>query len=73
MEAIALLDSFSFLFAVALLWVGTGIISGHVANLKGHSGVRWFLLGILFGPIGLLGATGLPDRKAEPIPPEGPD
>ncbi len=66
MEAIALLGSFGFLFSVALLWVGIGIMSSHVANLKGHSGVRWFLLGLLFGPIGLLGAAGLPDRKAEP-------
>ena len=38
MEAIALIGSFGFLFSVALLWVGIGIMSSHVASLKGHSG-----------------------------------
>jgi hypothetical protein len=40
-----------------------GFVSGTVAGDKGHSGFAWGLVGIVVGPIGVIGAAGLSDRK----------
>jgi len=37
-------------------------ISCELAREKGHDTVKWGWYGFLFGPIGVLGAVGLPDR-----------
>ncbi|CDH44636.1 zinc ribbon domain-containing protein [Candidatus Contendibacter odensensis] len=35
-------------------WFFCGVISGVVASNKGRSGFGWFILGFLFGPLGLI-------------------
>jgi len=54
-----------FLFALVFLtvWIPSGVCAGNVAQDKGHGFGNWALAGFLFGPVGLLGAVGLPDRK----------
>ena len=37
--------------------------TGDVAGSKGWDGTQWFLRGLLFGPLALLAACGLPDKK----------
>lgn len=51
--------------AIALIlgWVASGFLASSIASTKGWSGVNWFLAGFLFGPIGLIAAAGLPDRR----------
>lgn len=43
-----------------------GVISaffcGHLATSKGLDSGSWFVVGLLFGPLGLLAAAGMPDR-----------
>jgi hypothetical protein len=34
-----------------------------VAKAKGYEPVNWFMGGLFFGPVALIAAAGLPDRK----------
>jgi hypothetical protein len=47
------------------LWLGSMILAPVVASEKGHGGGMWFLAALFFGPLALLGAAGMPDRRAE--------
>ena len=38
------------------------VMSNQLATMKGADALQWTLWGLLFGPLGLLGAVGLPDR-----------
>jgi hypothetical protein len=40
-----------------IIWLLFGVASAMVANSKGRSGAGFFILGVLLGPIGLLGAA----------------
>ena len=40
-----------------------GMFSLNVADSKGHSQVAWFFAGLFFGPIGLIAACGLSDKR----------
>ena len=40
-----------------------GMFSMNVADSKGHSQVAWFFAGFLFGPVGLIAACGLGDKR----------
>ena len=48
---------------VLILGVFFGFLSSNVASHKGHDGTTWFLFGFLIGPLGLIAAACLPDRK----------
>ena len=48
---------------VILLAVVCASFSSNVAYSKGHVAGSWFLGGLLFGPLALLAAVGLPDLK----------
>ena len=51
-------------FLVLLFFViPCGCFTSEIASGKGYSGTSWFIGGLLFGPIALIGAAGLPDRK----------
>ena len=50
-----------FLAAVAILMLVSGTMAHELAKLKGHSCTTWLYVGMLFGPLGVLGAIGLPD------------
>jgi len=50
-----------FLIFLPLLLI-CAFIAESVANAKGWSGSSWFWAGFLLGPVGLLGAVGMPDR-----------
>ena len=51
--------------AVLLLLVNiiSGSLSSSIADTKGWSRINWWLAGFFFGPLGLLAAAGLPDRR----------
>ena len=40
-----------------------GLLAMAVADDKGHNGFSWFLAGVFLGPVGLIAAAGLGDRK----------
>ena len=61
-ELMLLAGSFGALWAV-LAWLACGLFAGHVAAEKGRWGMWWFFMGILFGPLALIAAVGLPDRN----------
>ena len=50
-------------FIIFLIWFFTGIITGVVASDKGHAFGSWLFAGLLLGPLGLLAAAGLSDRR----------
>lgn len=62
----ALLASFLAAYVLwwPIAWIACAIFSWVLAGEKQYSGFAWFLLGILFGPITLIAAAGLPDRSA---------
>ena len=55
-----MLMAFFLLIAIALI---TAYLASLVADDKGHSGLAWGLCGFLLGPLGLIAAAGLSDRK----------
>ena len=53
----------SYLFFLLAIGAVCGMFSLNVADSKGHSPVAWFFAGFLFGPIGLVSACGLGDKR----------
>jgi hypothetical protein len=52
-------------FVVLLIfWMGTSIVAAMIASDKGRSGIGWFCLGLLCGPIALLAAVIAPRETA---------
>jgi hypothetical protein len=49
--------------ALILFWIVSGVLASSIGSTKGWNGVSWFLAGCLFGPLGLIAAAGLPDRR----------
>ena len=51
-----LIDGIPVVLAVVAVatWLPFGVVSAVVAKNRGRSGCGWFLLGILFGPFGLI-------------------
>jgi hypothetical protein len=49
---------------VVLFWLTCAGFAAQIANAKNHDAISWFFAGLLFGPLGLLAACGLPDRTA---------
>ena len=65
LATLGILGIFSFAIVTFAWWLGVAILTGFVADYKGFSRGWWFVLGLVFGPFGLLGAAGLPDRRPE--------
>jgi hypothetical protein len=55
------------LFIWAAVAVGSGVLSGFVAERKGYSYAVWALVGFLLGCIGLLIALFLPDIRGRGV------
>ena len=51
-----------FFFLIVIAFV-TACLASSIAEDKGHSGMGQGLCGFLFGPLGLIAAAGLSDRK----------
>ncbi len=49
-------------FAIAI-WLICGLLAAIVASSKGHGVGAWFLVGFLFGPLGLLAAVGMGSKN----------
>ena len=49
--------------ALLLAAIPCGFFASEVASGKGYSGTNWFIAGLLFGPLGLIAAAGLSDRR----------
>jgi RNA polymerase subunit RPABC4/transcription elongation factor Spt4 len=47
------------------IWLICGVLAAIVSSSKGRNGCGWFVLGFLFGPLGLLAAVGM----SKPAPP----
>ncbi|MCY4660414.1 MAG: hypothetical protein OXF93_11460 [Acidobacteria bacterium] len=65
-EGLALLTFVGAILAVGIAlawWVAVALIAATLAEHKGFSKPRWFVAGLIFGPLGVLGAAGLPDRR----------
>jgi len=52
-----------FIILVIIFAFVFGSLAGHVAGSKGCDSGSWSVIGFLFGPIGLIAACGLPDRR----------
>jgi hypothetical protein len=43
-------------------------LASNLAEKKGQSSGNWFVVGLLFGPFGLIAAAGLPIKQATTLP-----
>ena len=50
------------IFLLLLLSLVIGMLTGIVAQQKGHAYWVWLGIGLLTGPLGLIASAGLPDR-----------
>ena len=48
-----------------VLWIVCGVIAAVIVSDKGGNGVIGFLVGVLFGPLGIVAAFFLGDEKAK--------
>jgi hypothetical protein len=53
-----------FLLVIVLCCICAGL-SSSIASTKGWGAFNWLVSGFLFGPLGLIAAAGLPDRKLQ--------
>jgi hypothetical protein len=51
--------------AFLLIWVLFGVASAIVASNKGRNGCGWFIMGVLFGPFGLIIALVVSNKTQE--------
>ena len=51
------------LISLLVTWISCAVIASSVADAKGLDGFSWGVAGFLLGPIGLIGAVGMPDRR----------
>lgn len=63
LAVLGFLGTLTVMFLTMIWWLGAAIMTCFVADLKGFSRGWWLVVGLLFGPLGLLGAAGLPDRR----------
>ena len=45
------------------IWIASAMVASNVAAAKGLDGSSWALVAFFFGPIGLIGVAGIPDRR----------
>ena len=50
-------------FFILVIGVIAGSLASNIASDKGHNATSWFFAGFLLGPLGLIAAAGLSDRK----------
>ena len=55
------------LFLFLFVWLPACFVAGTIAEDKGHTFSSWACAAFFFGPIGLLGAVGLSDKKQRSI------
>ena len=53
---------FSLLVLIGI-WIASAMVASNVAAAKGLDGSSWALVAFFFGPIGLIGVAGIPDRR----------
>lgn len=61
-EFIGMAMAYSFMWTF-LAWLVCAFFAGHIATEKGRWGFLWFLWGLVLGPLALIAAVGLPDKK----------
>ncbi len=49
-------------------WIVLGLPAGPLAERRGRSGIRWFLIGLVLGPIASLGVVLLPSQRRPALP-----
>ena len=67
-ELMALLGM-SFASWALMSWLACAFLAAFVASEKYRCTTCWFVVGLLFGPVGLLAVVGLPDRGEERLRP----
>ena len=55
----------TFIILFLFIWLPACFVAGAIAENKGYSGDKWGFAAFFFGPIGLLGAVGLPDKNLQ--------
>lgn len=54
-----------FILSALVFWFVCGLLSAYVASQKNRSGVAWFFIGLLCGPIGLIAIVGVPVARID--------
>lgn len=49
------------------VWIPCGFFAGAIAADKDHNEIAWIIAGFLWGPIGVIAAAGLSDRRQRRI------
>ena len=51
------------LLVLITIWVASAVVASNIASAKGLDVWGWSLAAFFFGPIGLIGVAGMPDRR----------
>ena len=51
------------LLVLITIWVASAVVASNIASAKGLDVWAWSLAAFFFGPIGLIGVAGMPDRR----------
>ena len=51
-----------FLIVMVFIFIPCGAMASSIAFNKGFNRITWFLAGFFLGPLGLIGAAGMPDK-----------
>ena len=54
-------------FFILVIGVISGFLASNIASDKAHDGFSWFFAGLFFGPLGLIAAAGLSDKRIRRI------
>ena len=46
-----------------IFWIATALVALQVAKAKRCNSGAWFFASLFLGPVGVIGAMGLPDRR----------
>ena len=50
----------------AIIWIACGLFAASIAQTKNYSGCLWLIIGVMFGPLALLGIGFMEKRAVDP-------
>lgn len=60
------MDNFWTVYLLLLAWIAMGAVTAHFARQRGRDPIVWFVVGLLFGVLGLVGLFVIPEQGEKP-------
>jgi hypothetical protein len=58
-------------FGLLLFWFVCGVFAASIAQTKNYNGCLWLIIGVMSGPLAMIG-IGFMEKRPAPVPPEPP-